>query len=143
MMYERRVVATVIYGAEAWWLKEGEKKRLNVFETKCLRKICGVTVMDRIRNVLIREEVGVIRDLADRAENCVQRWFGQVERMDVERMAKRIYVLGVEGRLGRGIPNMGWMAGVKSALRARGLTLEQTREIVHDRPVWRGLINGM
>ena len=35
--------------AEAWCLKEGEKKRLNVFEMKCLRKICGVTVMDRIR----------------------------------------------------------------------------------------------
>ena len=63
--------------------------------------------------------------------------------MDGERMAKSIYGLGVEGRRGRGRPNMGWMEGVKSALRARGLTLEQAREIVHDRPVWRGLINGM
>ena len=44
---------------------------------------------------------------------------------------------------GRCRPNMGWMEGVKSALRARGLTLEQAREILHDRPVWRGLINGM
>ena len=32
MMYERIVVPTVIYGAEAWWLREGVKKRLNVFE---------------------------------------------------------------------------------------------------------------
>ena len=38
---------------------------------------------------------------------------------------------------------MGWMDGVVLALRARGLTLEQARELVHDRPVWRGLINGM
>ena len=38
---------------------------------------------------------------------------------------------------------MGWMAGVKSALRARGLTLEQDIEIVLDRPVCRGLINGI
>ena len=58
-------------------------------------------------------------------------------------MAKRIYGSGVEERQGRGRPSMGWMEGVKSALRARGLTLEQAREIVHDRPVWRGLINGM
>ena len=47
--------------------------------------------MDRIRNGVIREEVGVMRDQAGRAENCVLRWFGHVERMDGERMAKRIY----------------------------------------------------
>ena len=35
------------------------------------------------------------------------------------------------------------MDGEVSALRGRGLTLEQARAIVHDKPVWRGLINGM
>ena len=58
-------------------------------------------------------------------------------------MAKRIYDSGVDGRRGRGRPNMGWMEGVKSALRNRGLTLEQAREDVHDRPVLRELINDM
>ena len=86
--------------AEAWCLKEGEKKRLNVFEMKCLRKMCGVTVMDRIRNVVIRQEVGMVRDLAGRAENCALRWFGHAECMDGERMAKRIYCSGVEGSRG-------------------------------------------
>ena len=58
--------------------------------------------MDRMRNEVVREEVGVMRDLAGRADNCVLRWFGHVERMNGERMAKRIYGSGVEGR-----PNMG------------------------------------
>ena len=87
--------------------------------------------------------MGVSRDMVGRVESCVLRWFGHVERMDGERMAKRIYGSGVEGRRGRGRPNMGWMEGVKSALRNRGLSLEQAREGVHDRPVWRGLIKGM
>ena len=99
--------------------------------------------MDRIRNDVIRGDVGVMRDLAGRVESCVLRWFSHVECMDGERMAKRIYDLGVEGRQGRGRPIMGWMEGVKTAVRNRGLNLEQAREIVHDRPVWRGLINGM
>ena len=99
MMYERIVVPTVIYGVEAWCLKEGEKRTLNVFEMKCLRKMCGATVMDR--NRLIRDEVGVMRDLAGRAESCVQRWFGHVERMDGERMTKRIYI--VQGLKGDGV----------------------------------------
>ena len=99
--------------------------------------------MDRMRNEVIREEVGVMRDLAGRAECCVLRWFGHVERMDGERMAKRIYDSGVDGRRGRGRPNMGWMEGVKTAVRNRGLTLEQAREFVHERSVWRGWINGV
>ena len=64
---------------------------------------------------MIRKEVGVTRDLAGRAENCVLWWFGHVERMDDERMAKMIFGSGVEGRRGRGTPNMGWMDGVKPA----------------------------
>ena len=58
-------------------------------------------------------------------------------------MAKGIHDLGVDGRRGRGRPYMGWMEGVKKPLRNRGLTLEQAREDVHDRLLWRGLINGM
>ena len=92
---------------------------------KCLRSVYGITVMDRIRG-----EVGGMSDMAGRVGNCVLRWFGHVERMDGERMAKRIYDSGVEGRRGRGRPIMGWMEGVKTALRNRGLTLEQAREFV-------------
>ena len=99
--------------------------------------------MDRIRNEVIREELSVMKDLAGRAGNCMLRWFGHVERMDGEKMAKRIYISGVEGRQGRGRPNMGWMDGVTSALEVRGLSLEQARAIMHNRKVWRDLINGM
>ena len=40
----------------------------------------------------------MMRDLAGKTDNCVLRWFGHVECMDGERMAKRIYGSGVEGR---------------------------------------------
>ena len=39
----------------------------------------------------------MVRDLAGRVESCVLRWFGQVERIDGERMVKRIFGSGVEG----------------------------------------------
>ena len=51
--------------------------RLNVMEIEFLRKMRGVTVIDRMRNDVIREEVGVMRDLAGRVENWALRWFGQ------------------------------------------------------------------
>ena len=58
--------------------------------------IC-VTVMDRIRNEVIREEVGVMRDLAGRAVNCVLRWFGHVQRMDGKGWRKGYMVRGLRG----------------------------------------------
>ena len=47
--------------------------------------MCSVTIMDKIRR-----ELGVMRDLAGRMENCVQRWFGHVEHMGGESIAKDV-----------------------------------------------------
>ena len=42
MMYERTVVPIVVYWVETWRLNAREKRRLNVMEMKCLRRMCGV-----------------------------------------------------------------------------------------------------
>ena len=90
MMYESIVEPSVLYVADALGLKEREHKRLNVMEIKCLRGICGATRMDKISNEEIRRRVGV--------QNYVMRLFGDVERMDDERVAKKLYDSGVQGR---------------------------------------------
>ena len=58
-------------------------------------------------------------------------------------MVKRIYGSGVEGGHGSCRPNRQWMDGVALALEVRLLNMEQAGAIVHDRSVWRGLINGV
>ena len=40
-------------------MKVDGRGKLNVAEMKCLRSMCGVTRMDRVRNELVRERVGV------------------------------------------------------------------------------------
>ena len=57
--------------------------------------------------------------MSGRVEKCAQRWFGHVERMDGERMAKKIYESGVKGTRGRGKPNRVRMDDVKAALSER------------------------
>ncbi len=39
-------------------------------------------VWDRVRNDEVRRRTGVVRELADRAEQGVLRWFGHVERTE-------------------------------------------------------------
>ena len=44
MMYERRVVPTVAYRAETLCLNVKKRRRLNVMQMNCLRKMCGVNI---------------------------------------------------------------------------------------------------
>ena len=54
-LYERIVVPTVMYGSESWGMKVEERDKLDVAEMKCLRSMCGVTRMDKVRNEVVRE----------------------------------------------------------------------------------------
>ena len=96
----------------------------------------------RIRNEEVRR-VEVKVDLSERAERCALRWLGHVQRKNSERIAKRVYESRLEGKKGRGRPNSVWMNGVRKALNARGLTLEQAKMNVYDRVEWREFWNKM
>ena len=101
-LYERVVVPTVMYGSEAWGLRVKERRKLDVMEMRCLRSMCGVTRMDRLRNEVVRERVGVDEKLSERVDRKVLKWYGHVERMSGERLTKRVYRSEVEGERGRG-----------------------------------------
>ena len=75
-----------------------------------------------------------------RADQRVLRWFGQVERMDECRIARRVLMAEVSGRRVRGRPRLGWMDGVKVALGNRGGTVKAARQCAKDRKAWRALV---
>ena len=72
-MYQQVIVPTVTYAAETWGLREAERRRLNVFEMKCLRPVVGVTRWDRIRNEDIRRRAGIEETLAEKVDRRVLR----------------------------------------------------------------------
>ena len=122
-LYEGIIVPMVLYGAEAWGIRSAERRKVNVIEMKCLRSLVGVSRMDRVRNEEVRRRAGIERELASRAYQRVLRWFGNVERMDEYRMARRVLMAEVSGGRVRERPRLGWMDGVKVALGNRGITV--------------------
>ena len=140
VLYEKVVVPTVMYGSELWGMKETERQKLNVFEMKCLRSMTGVSRWDRIRNEVVRERTGVRRKLAARVDMNVLRWFGHVERMDNERLVKRVMNARVNGRSMRGRPRIGWMDGVRRALRDRQMDVREASERARNRNEWRAIV---
>ena len=82
-----------------------------------------------------------INFLLSRADRRVLRWFGNVERMDEYRMARKVLMAEVSGGRVLGRPRLGWMDGVKVALGNRGMTVEAARQCAKDWKVWRALVH--
>ena len=127
VLYEKVVVPTVMYGSRVMGYESTvtERQKLNMFEMKCLR---SMTRSDRVRNEVVRARTGVRRELAARVDMNVLRWFGQVERMDNERLLKKVMNAKVDGRSARGRPRFGWIDGVKRALNDRRMDVRKASE---------------
>ena len=140
VLYEKVVVPIVMCGSESWGMKVTERQKLNVFEMKCLRSMTGVSRLDRVRNELVRARTGVRRELTARVDMNVLRWFCHVERMDNERLLKKVMNAKVDGRSARGRPRFGWMDGVKRALNDRKMDVREASEHARDRNEWRMVV---
>ena len=109
-------------------MKSAERRKVIVLEIKCLSSLVGVSRMDRVRNVEVRRRAGIERELASRVDKRVLRWFVHVERMDEDRMVRRVLMAEVSGGHVRGRQRLGWMDGVNVALGNRGMRVEAARQ---------------
>ena len=114
---------------EEWGMRSVERRKVNVLQKKCLRSFVGVSRIDRFRNDEGRKRTGIERELANRADQSVLRWFGHVERMNEYRIARRVLMADVSGGRVRGRQRLGWLDGVKVALGGRGMTAEAARKM--------------
>ena len=131
VLYKEVVVPTAMY-VSVMGYERTERQTINVFEMKCLRSMTGVSQLDRVRNEVMRARTGVRRELAARVDMNVLRWFGHVERMDNERLLKKVMNAKVDGRNARK-PRFGWMDGVKRALNDRRMDVREASESARNR----------
>ena len=89
-------------------IRSAERRKVN--ECSCdeyLRSLIEVSRMDRVRNEEVSRRAGIERELANRADQRVLRWFGHVERIDEYRMARRVLMAEVSGGRVRDRPRLG------------------------------------
>ena len=95
-----------------------------------LRGLLGIRRMHKVPNARIRDVYGVKRDLDERIDKEVLQWFGHVERMERDRIAKRVYVGECAGSRSVGRSRKRWIDSVKEGLKKRGLDVRQARKMV-------------
>ena len=58
-IYWSILVPTLTYGPEGWVITKITRSRVQVAETGFLRRVAGISLRDRVRCSVIREELGV------------------------------------------------------------------------------------
>nr|XP_016467534.1 PREDICTED: uncharacterized protein LOC107790145 [Nicotiana tabacum] len=86
--YKVIVRQTILYGEECWLVKNFHVQQMKVAEMRMLRWMCGHTRLDRIRNEVIRDKVGVAHVESMMRESRL-RWFGHVKRRSTNAPIRR------------------------------------------------------
>ncbi|VDO98885.1 unnamed protein product [Heligmosomoides polygyrus] len=128
-IYRTAVRPVAIYGAECWPATEEFESRLSVMETKMLRWTAGVTRLDLIRNVSIRQMFDVA---ADKLREARLRWYGLVLRANDDTVRK-IGLTDVPGKWPKGRPKQRWIDTLHMDLKVAGIHPDQA----FDRAKWR------
>ena len=101
-------------GAEAWTLTKKEEQVLLIFERKIFRRIYG----PKHENGEWKSRTNRELEEMSKGENIVKwiSWLGQLERMEEDRMPKKIFTQELEGTRRRGRPWKRWKEEVERDL---------------------------
>ena len=84
----------------------------------------------------------MMKGVNERIDEGVLWWFGKVDRMGKERIAKKVCVGEWVGSCSVDRPWKRWIDTVKDCLRKRGLGVKQAWTMVQDRSEWQGFLRG-
>jgi len=115
-------------------------QRLKVFKMACLRRIACMSRRQHIRNIDIKERLGVMTDLQHRLQIRRLRYLEHVERMGQE-THPHIALLGrVDGVRSKGCPRRRWLDNVGQDCEQRGKTVVEATRFARNRQEWRSFV---
>ena len=117
-------------------MNEKERSRVQAAEMGFLRRISGLTLIDKVKSADIRKSLN-IESLLLRLERSQLRWYGHVTRMSQERTVKKLVCLTPIGRRPRGRPRTRWRDYVDLSWSRLGIPAEHASFVAEDRVAWR------
>ena len=118
-----------------------EEQILLTFERKILRTIFGpVLDQNRWRRRFNHELMELYRepDIGRFIKINRLRWLGHVQRMDENRIPKKLLKTKPEGKRSAGMPKVRWMDAASANLRTLGVSSLET--LAADRSGWRNML---
>ena len=129
-------------GAEAWTVTKKEEQAVLIFERKIFRRIYGPKYENREWKSQTNREL----EEMSKGENTVKwikgqriSWLGHLERMEEDRVPKKIFTQELEGTKRKGRPRKRWKEEAERDLQVLGV--RRWREVVADREKkWKDIV---
>ena len=135
-VYRSLVISILLYGCESWTLLAETEKRIQAFETKCLRKLLHISYLDHKTNEYVwskvKSLVGPQEPLLATIKRRKLAWFGHTTRHDS--LCKTVMQGTVEGGRSRGRQRKSWSDNIKDWTE---LSTPRLLEQAADRQAWR------
>ena len=127
-IYNTIVKSILTYGCEAWRMTKREEKGVVAVEMDALRRSCGVSRKDRIKNDVIKKEMKVGETVEEEIQRRQLIWYGHVKRMDEKRIPKMTMQYKTTEKRKRGRPRRIWFQGIRNAMEKRGMEEEWSQD---------------
>ena len=137
-IFRSNVLSVLLYGSECWKTTAAIERKLEVFQTKCLRRILKIFWPNTISNEDLRNRTG-LGTIAETLKARRWRWLGHVCRMPSNSLPRTALRWTPQGKRDRGRPRETWRRTIEKDLRNRGLTLDTAPRAAADRARWRSL----
>jgi hypothetical protein len=141
-VFRTSVLSVLLYGSETWALTQEDTNKLEVFQTRRLRRLLGISLLDHRTNESVLAECGLPTiDAEIRARRL--RWFGHVLRREPSRLVRRCLMdpPPAAWKRKRGGQPVTWRRNVEQDVRNQHFTFKEAVTAAGDRKQWRGVVN--
>ncbi|KAL7831358.1 hypothetical protein SRHO_G00308610 [Serrasalmus rhombeus] len=142
-LFKSLVLSILLYGCEAWKLTKGDEEKLDIFQTKCLRRIFRIRWQQHVSNRKVLEMAGAEK-ISEEVRRRRWNWIGHVLRRDRNDDCAVALEWTPEGSRKRGRPKTTWRRMVEAERNGAGWsTWNSARRAAADRTKWRSDVQAL